>query len=1357
MDRKEIIGIIDACTSCGLHKNERVYPKGYEQSIFMVVDTTMEILGNEDSIEYKLLDTLFEKAGVDFYTSWKTSILKCKSDNVEDSHVQSCMKNIFNKELEYKQPRIVFVINDAYNLIGNYTDISFVKVISPKDVTNGTITEKAFMNQFDAKMINGIKDIRDKETFVNYHHHNQYSIRDGYGTELQIVNRLLDLKSPGFTLTNHGNINAHYRQYVESNKVGIKPVFGTEFYYNPMRDKIIPLINDKSKEATAERKALGSANTYHITVIAKNEAGYKGLIWLNNKAWFESFYRFPLMDFNLLKQLQGNVYVFSGCIAGYIPNHLFKGEDREAIKEALMFQKTFGNDFFIELMSTSYPAQKDVNSKLIDLADTMKLKTVITNDAHYVEEDDSSVHEALQLARNQNTYEDLNDPNATEKESNSNTEEESDTGEKKKKKNVFVFSEKDYYIKNIDDLYENVEVLGKEGRSSKVLRDSIRNVNDLFAKIKAFTFDSSVKLPKLSDDSQEHFLTLIKNGIERRGIVPDKTFLDRLELEIRTIIDSGYMDYFIVLEDIVKWAKEEFGQFSIGPGRGSAAGSLVNYLLNITDVNPLKYPMMMFERFLSPERPDYPDIDTDCIPHVRDAIIQYMIDKYGEDKVAPIGTFGTNKLRTALLDIMTVFSVDTHTKFEVTKHIPDKIPIDKDTKGNDIYGDPEELAISEIRKHYPPLDEVLKEYPEIERLAEKLRGQIRSVGQHAGGVILSSVNIKENIPLVRTSKGTYVTANTEGMAYHELSDLGYVKYDVLGVVVLKALDDANKLIKQTHGIDIDWHDIDELDPKYSPLYELTQKGDTYGIFQFSTPIAVHILKLMKASEFNDLVACNSIMRPGPLDMGMDKIYAKRKLLQEEYELTDNLEPILGETFGVILYQEQVMLICRKLADFTGLEANVFRKLLVKSLDKEAIQVYRQKLIDGLMDKGFSEDESITWWQNIESFARYGFNYSHSLSYSINSFRQLYQKYYYTIEFYTSMFNNEPIDKVPEIVANMSAFDARKYDPIKDEITETYSIRLNPPHIKNMNLNFEVSEDGKSINYGLGKIKYISEDKFNIMAENLTEEDLQSIRGILEKKFENITRAGNKRMTPVINKTVFQALVYSGCLDGYEDEEGNLIERNDIIDMYNEIAKLKSDKQVKRIEDVRDAQRLEEYYVGISPTKIEEELEYIKYCRTLSRRDFEVAFDPNSPDLKGVLDYGEIIEKTKRKTKRKNKPFLVLKVKKMGKVYSPIFVWEPHMFKAIFKNQPVIIEIERTNTFVNLKKLSYIDESVEEQAEVEIQAYYKEMEEKRKAEEIKAKKKAEKKAEIKKNEVRNKKKRLQLEGLIPLDGEEGNNE
>lgn len=370
--------------------------------------------------------------------------------------------------------------------------------------------------------------------------------------------------------------------------------------------------------------------------------------------------------------------------------------------------------------------------------------------------------------------------------------------------------------------------------------------------------------------------------------------------------------------------------------------------------------------------------------------------------------------------------------------------------------------------------------------------------------------------------------------------------------------------------------------------------------------------------------------------------------------------------------------------------------------------------------------------------------SHSNCYSLNSFRQLYQKYYFTIEFYTSLLNNEPVEKVPEIVANMSGFEARKCDPVTKEITETYTIKMNSPHIKNMNFDFEVSEDGKHINYGLGKLKYITADKFEVV-KNLTEEDLQDIKKIITKKYENTTRAGNVRNTRVLNKSVFQALVYSGCFEGYESEEGVPYEKNDIIQMYNEEYKLKNDKAVKSIADKKEAQQLEEYYAGISPSKIEEDLEFIKFCRTKTHQDLEIAMSPDSPDIPQIIDYCEIVEKTKRKTKGKKKPFLILKVKKMGKTFSPIFVWEPKFFNAIFKNEAVIIELRRKETFVQLYNLSYIDSEIREKSDEEIEKYVQSQLDALEEKETKKRARSQKRAELESTIVANKKKQLKLKG------------
>jgi DNA polymerase III subunit alpha len=1291
---KELNEIITQCGACGLGSLEknlqsRKMPSGYHRSLFVLVDLYREhILPDQPSFE--LLRELFKKIGIDFDTMWKTTLVKCHQeveyDNiVSESYITACMDSIFKNEISFVDPKVIFAIGeDAAAFLevefklgvvqksSRFRNVDIVVVQNPSLIVKGTETKESFIQQFKPIKAD-LLSIRDRFSFVNLHHHNQYSMRDGYGTEEQIADRLVELRSPGFCLTNHGNINAHYRQNLESKSRGIKPVFGTEFYYNPFRTDIMRLVADGSPDAIKERDALGKTNTYHLTVVAKNYDGYLGLIWLNNQAW-ENFYRFPLMSLDLLERLKGNVCVFSGCIAGYIPNHLRKEEYEPAIEEAIKFKDIFKDDFYLELMSTSYPVQKGVNTDLIQLAESLDIKTVITNDTHYVRPEHAEVHEVLQLSRSNKTYDDLNDPNAnvkieeekpkTKRKSKKDSEDAVvDTTEEKppeKKKGALVFEQKDYYIKDISDLNRDVDVISNDPKKAKeYLGKSIRNVNDIFAKkIEMFDMDKTIKLPKLGDDSNSLFVKLVQQGIEKRGLEVNDELIERLDLEISTIIASGYVDYFIVLEDIVRWAKEKFGRDCIGAGRGSAASSLVNYLLDITDVNPLKYPMMLFSRFLSPERPDMPDIDTDLYPEVRDAIIQYMIDKYGSDYVIPIGNMMTIKIRTALLQTLKVFGLPAYDANEITKNLPKKIVIDQDSNGNDVFGDPDvdDIPLSVIRQQYPALDDVLNEYPKAEEIVEALIGQIMSCGQHAGGVILSSVSLRDYIPIIRKTNGGYVSANTEGQ-YHELSDLGFVKYDMLGVTVLKQLMDTNKLIEKHQEIKINWHDVDELDSAYDEIYSLAQNGDLYGVFQIATPIGSRIMKMIHASNFYDIVATNALMRPGPLDMGMDREYAQRKLGRVEYEIHPKLLPILKDTYGIIIYQEQVMKICQDLGGFTGEESNILRKIMAKAKDKVATQQWKKKLIDGLIKNGFSEDESVRLWELIESFARYSFNTSHSICYSINSFRQLYQKYYFPLEFYTTLFNTESVDKVSEIISSIITHPARKFDKQTGDIRE-YRIDINPPNIRNLNFDFEIAEDEESINFGLGKLKGISQVRWSAIKQNLTSEDMNNVRVLLAKKYEAITVKGNSRMTRIFGKAIFETLVYSGAFDGFENEDGSILLRNDVIDIYNTLHKLKGDKAVEHIENEYDKNIREEECAGISFSALKEEKDILLLIRDQYEVGLEDCFFPDHDRVPFAVDFIKIECITSKTTKRgKKKKYRNIKVKKFGKNYSPIFIWD----------------------------------------------------------------------------------------------------
>lgn len=1281
---KELLEIINQCSACGLgsldeNLKSKILPTGYHRSLFVIIDSSGKCF-DEDQKEILLLKKLFAKTGIDFDTMWKTTLIKChpnKEKGFNEFCGFACVDTILKNELEFIDPKVVFLIGKDVATqfkVENRSGIlqkSFicpsadvVVLQSPIITIKGIETESKFLEQLDP-IKSDLVLIRDKNSFVNFHHHNQYSMRDGYGTEEQIAERLIEIRSPGFCLTNHGNINAHYRQNLESKLRGIKPIFGTEFYYNPYRTDIMQLLAGDSPDDVKKRESLGKENTYHLTVIAKNYDGYRGLIWLNNQAW-KNFYRFPLIDFDLLKHLKGNVCVFSGCVAGYIPKHLQNDEFELATEEAVKFKDVFGDDFYLELMSTSYPVQKDINTKLIMLAEDLKIKTVVTNDAHYVRPEHAKIHEVLQLSRSNKTYDDINDPNVqAETKSNDDSSKKGNgsnqptTPRQPEKKKVLVFKEKDYYIKGIPDLIKDVHVLSEDSKKAKeFLWKSIRNVNDIFAKkIQSFNMDKTIKLPKLSEDSNALFLDLIEKGIEQRGLEITDVLIERLDIEIKAIMDSGFIDYFIVLEDVIRFVKEKFGKDAVGAGRGSAASSLVNYLLAITNINPLKYPMMLFSRFMSPERPDMPDIDCDLLPEARDAVIEYMIDKYGSDYVSPIGNMMTIKLRTALLNVLKVMGMSAYDANEITKNIPKKIAVDKDTDGNDIFADPdvEDIPISIIRQQYPELDKVLNEYEDVEEIVEALRGQISSIGQHAGGVILSSVPLSDYIPIIRKTNGGYVTANTEG-TYHELSDLGFVKYDMLGVMVLKQLMDTNKLIEQQHGIKINWDEIDELDPKYEEIYSLAHNNDLFGVFQISTPIGSRIMKMFHASNFRDIVATNAIMRPGPLDMGMDREYAKRKLGREEFEIRPKLQPILSETYGIIVYQEQVMRICQELAGFSGYESNVLRKIMAKAKDKVATQQYRGKFINGLIESGFSEEESNRLWELIESFARYSFNTSHSICYSINAFRQLYQKYYYPLEFYTTLFNTEPVDKVSDIISNIIAHPARRFNKETGEVTE-YSIGINPPNVRNMNFDFEIAEDQESINFGIGKLKEISQIKWNIIKNNLTAEDLINIHKILSKKYEAITTKGNSKQTRIFGKSVFESLVYSGAFDGFFGEDGSILQRNDVIDIYNTIYKLKGDKAVEHIQNEFDRNIREENYAGISFSALKIESILLRVVKQGCDAGLEECFQDDRISIEHAVDFLKVESISDRTTKAKKKKYRSIKVRKFGKIYSPVFVWD----------------------------------------------------------------------------------------------------
>jgi DNA polymerase III alpha subunit (gram-positive type) len=499
---------------------------GYKNSLFMIVGVKTSIQDN-----FELLNKTFQNVGIDFYTAWKT--------NLDD----------FDKDIEIAKPKIIFALgtevrdfldikeNFKFTISPKYNHV-VVAINAPNDISN-----ENFINQL-LPIESNIAKVRNK-TFINLHHHNQFSLRDGLGSEIDIAKYLDLIKSPGFSLTNHRNINCHYRQYKAAKEYGLKPVFGTEIYYNQFRDKIIDCLNTDSKEATQERKRLGEF-TYHLTVIAMNQKGYYNLISMNNEALMNSFYKFPLIDDRLLLKYREGLTIFSGCGGSYISVNLFQ-DSKAAYEKADFFKQNFPDNFYVELMSTKYEHQKFLNQRLVNLSKDLHLPTIVTNDSHYIKHGHHKIHDILLLAGTDTTLEDLTDP-ATK---------------------VWTFSVKDLYIKTPDELYSDLDFLKTDEYNEEVLTDSISNVHKVFAKIEPFEIDTSFKYPKLGEEDSIKFLQkLIADGIRRRKIVVDDEIKARLQEEYETITKMGFTDYFLCLQDLLNHIKDNYGRYSVGPGRG---------------------------------------------------------------------------------------------------------------------------------------------------------------------------------------------------------------------------------------------------------------------------------------------------------------------------------------------------------------------------------------------------------------------------------------------------------------------------------------------------------------------------------------------------------------------------------------------------------------------------------------------------------------------------------------------------------------------------------------------------------------------------------------------------------------------
>jgi len=839
---------------------------------------------------------------------------------------------------------------------------------------------------------------------------------------------------PAVAITDHGVLYGVIDFYREAKKKGIKPVIGCEVYVAP--------------RSRLDKQAGIDDNIFHLVLLAKNKQGYQNLVQLVSRSFLEGFYYKPRVDRELLENYSEGLIALSGCIAGEIPQLLLTGNYREAVKTASYYNDIFGRgNFYLELQDHGMEEERQVCEALCKISDETGIPVVATNDIHYVQKKDAAAHDVLLCIQ---------------------------TGTVINDEQRMKFPNSNFYMKSEEEMREIFAYrIDAIDNSIKIIEKC--NVEFTFGEFHLPYFD----LPE--GYKAETFLQkLVYERLPLKYPSSDSNITKRLEYELETINNMGFAAYFLIVQDLVNWAKKN--RIAVGPGRGSAAGSMVSYVLGITSIDPLKYDLL-FERFLNPERVSMPDIDIDFCFEKREQVINYIIQKYGADRVAQIITFGTMAARAAIRDVGRVLDIPYGEVDKIAKMIPAELGVTIERA----------LEISQDLIQAYQSDYTTRK---IIDMARALEGMPRHASIHAAGVVIGKEPLSSLLPLQKTTEGHVVTQFTK----ETVEDIGLLKMDILGLRTLTVIDRAVEIIGKTRGITIDIDDIPLDDKK---VFELLSEGNTVGVFQLESDGLRRILREMKPSRFEDLIAVIALYRPGPLGSGMVEDFINRKHGRQEIEyMHPMLEDILKETYGVILYQEQVMRVASDLANFSMGEADVLRRAMGKKKPGE-IMAQREKFIAGAAKNGIAEDIARRLFDIMESFAGYGFNKSHSAAYAMISYQTAYLKTYYTVE-YMCAFLSSVIDNQDRVVFYLKE-------------CQRLGIPILPPDINESFENFTVTQN--SIRFGLGAIRSVG---------------LTAVKNIVEirKKGAFISLFDFCRRIDMtqINKRILENLVVAGCFD-----------------------------------------------------------------------------------------------------------------------------------------------------------------------------------------------------------------------------------
>ena len=925
-------------------------------------------------------------------------------------------------------------------------------------------------------------------SFAHLHVHTEFSLLDGSNKIKECVSRVKELGMNSVAITDHGVMFGVIDFYRTAKAAGIKPILGCEVYVAP--------------GSRFDKEAVGNNDDryYHLVLLAENETGYYNLMKIVSRGFTEGYYYKPRVDMELLEQYHEGIIALSACLAGEVQKNILRGMYGEAKAAACRYKDIFGEgNFFLELQDHGMEEQKLVNQSLLRMSQETGIELVATNDIHYTYADDVKPHDILLCIQ---------------------------TGKKLADEDRMRYEGGQYYIKSEEEMRKLFPYAQEAIDNTQKIADRC-NVEIVFGEKKLPKYD----VPD-GFTSWEYLNKLCYEGLERRYPGDDPKIRERLEYELSVIKRMGYVDYFLIVWDFIKYARDH--GISVGPGRGSAAGSIVSYCLGITSIDPLRY-QLLFERFLNPERVSMPDIDVDFCFERRQEVIDYVVRKYGTDRVVQIVTFGTMAARGVIRDVGRVMDLPYAFVDGIAKMIPKELNI---TLGKALQSSPD------FKKAYDNDPQV----KELIDMSMRLEGLPRHTSMHAAGVVISQKAVEEYVPLSVGSDGSVVTQFT----MTTLEELGLLKMDFLGLRTLTVIQDAVRLAEKSSGKEIDINAIDYNDKK---VLDYIGSGETDGIFQLESGGMKGFMKELKPQNLEDIIAGISLYRPGPMDFIPQYIKGKNHPESITYDCPQ-LEPILAPTYGCIVYQEQVMQIVRDLAGFTLGRSDLLRRAMSKKKG-DVMQKERQAFVygdeeggvPGCIANGIDEKTANKIYDEMIDFAKYAFNKSHAAAYAVVSYQTAWLKYYYPVEFMaalmTSMIDNPP--KVAEYI-----YSCRQM-----------GIEILPPDINEGVGNFSV-QDGK-IRYGLAAIKSIGRPVIESIVRERNE------RGKFKTLKDFIERLSGKE----VNKRTIESFIKSGAFDGLGGTRKQfMIIYVQIVDQVNQERKYSMAGQLSLFDMVDDDQKAE---------------------------------------------------------------------------------------------------------------------------------------------------------------------------------------